>query len=187
MGTGTINANGGTFDNTVLNDGSGGGGAGGSILIYANSGQSGITATAMAEMVLTIILLVQRNTTRSWWWWRWRCDFFKCCCLMLLLQWPVVLAGISHGTLLQIIFVRANGVVGVLTQTFPFSQLPPNMQICQSMVLPVTILSFSANYVAANNVKVSWTTTDEVNACLFCCGKKFKRIRFYRSGTGECQ
>ena len=54
-----------------------------------------------------------------------------------------------------------------ITQTFPFSQLPPNMQICQSIVLPVTILSFNAHYVSANNVKVSWSTTDEVNASYF--------------------
>ena len=35
-----------TDNSTVQIDGSGGGGAGGSILIYANSGQAGITATA---------------------------------------------------------------------------------------------------------------------------------------------
>ncbi len=35
-----------TGNSTVQIDGSGGGGAGGSILIYANSGQAGITATA---------------------------------------------------------------------------------------------------------------------------------------------
>ncbi len=41
------------------------------------------------------------------------------------------------------------------------------MQICQSVVLPVSILSFDAKYVAANNVKVTWSTTDEVNAAYF--------------------
>ena len=46
IGIGTINANGATGNSTVSIDGSGGGGAGGSILIYANSGQAGITATA---------------------------------------------------------------------------------------------------------------------------------------------
>ncbi len=41
------------------------------------------------------------------------------------------------------------------------------MQICQTIVLPVTILSFNASYESANNVKVSWTTTDEINASYF--------------------
>ena len=29
------------------------------------------------------------------------------------------------------------------------------------------MLSFNASYVSANNVKVSWSTTDEVNASYF--------------------
>jgi hypothetical protein len=33
--------------------------------------------------------------------------------------------------------------------------------------LPVTLLNFSASYESANNVKVSWTTTDEINADYF--------------------
>ena len=77
------------------------------------------------------------------------------------------MAGISQGSSATDNFGANPGGVGVLTQTFPFSQLPPNMQICQSIVLPVTILSFDAKYVAANNVKVSWSTTDEVNASYF--------------------
>jgi hypothetical protein len=46
-GSGTIKANGGNANSTVLNDGSGGAGAGGTILIYsANGGTGSITATA---------------------------------------------------------------------------------------------------------------------------------------------
>ena len=77
------------------------------------------------------------------------------------------MAGISQGSSATDNFNATNGFAGILTTTFPFSQLPPNMQICQSIVLPVTILSFNAHYVSANNVKVSWSTTDEVNASYF--------------------
>src|SRR6202030_1672620 len=64
-------------------------------------------------------------------------------------------------------FGALDGSPGVLTTTFPFAQLPPKMQICQSIVLPVTILDFSASYASANNVKVAWTTTNEINAAYF--------------------
>ena len=63
-------------------------------------------------------------------------------------------AGISYGTSATDNYGAGDGLVGVLTQTFPFAQLPPNMQICQSIVLPVTLLNFTASYTAANNVKV---------------------------------
>ena len=41
------------------------------------------------------------------------------------------------------------------------------MQICQSSVLPVTLLNFGASYISANNVKVAWTTTNEINAAYY--------------------
>ena len=41
------------------------------------------------------------------------------------------------------------------------------MQLCQSTVLPVTLLDFSATYVSSNNVKVAWTTTNEINAAYY--------------------
>ena len=44
---------------------------------------------------------------------------------------------------------------------------PPNMQICQTIILPVTLLNFTASYISDNNVKVSWSTTNEINADYF--------------------
>ena len=167
MGTGTINANGSTFDKTVLNDGSGGGGAGGSILIYANSGQSGITATAMGGNGINNYPFSASATQHGPGGGGGGGVIYSNAAVNVASSVAGGTAGISQGTTATDNFHATNGGVGVLTQTFPFSQLPPNMQICQSMVLPVTILSFNANYVAANNVKVSWSTTDEVNASYF--------------------
>ena len=167
MGSGTINANGSTFDKTVLNDGSGGGGAGGSILIYANSGQSGITATAMGGNGINNYPFSAAATQHGPGGGGGGGVIYSNAAVNVASSVAGGTAGISQGSTNTDAFHATNGGVGVLTQTFPFSQLPPNMQICQSMVLPVTILSFSANYVAANNVKVSWSTTDEVNASYF--------------------
>jgi hypothetical protein len=49
----------------------------------------------------------------------------------------------------------------------PFAQLPPNMEICQIQILPVTITDFNATYISSNNVKVSWSTTSEINASYY--------------------
>ncbi len=90
-----------------------------------------------------------------------------------------MLAGISHGTSNTDNYGACKWFLGVLTQTFPFSQLPPNMQICQSIVLPVTILNFTATYVAANNVKVSWSTTDEINSDYFEVERSADAVQFF--------
>ena len=167
IGTGTINANGNTFDKTVVNDGSGGGGAGGSVLIYANSGQSGITATANGGNGVNNYPFSAAATQHGPGGGGGGGVIYSNAALNVASSVTGGLAGISQGSTITDNFNATAGTVGVLTQTFPFSQLPPKMQICQSMVLPVTILSFTANYVAANNVKVSWSTTDEVNASYF--------------------
>jgi len=167
IGSGTINANGSTFDKTVINDGSGGGGAGGSILIYANSGQAGITATANGGNGINNYPFSASATQHGPGGGGGGGVIYSNAAINIASSVAGGTAGISHGTDNTNSFHATNGGVGVLTQTFPFSQLPPNMQICQSMVLPVTILGFNANYVAANNVKVSWSTTDEVNASYF--------------------
>jgi hypothetical protein len=167
IGTGTINANGSTFDKTVVNDGSGGGGAGGSILIYANSGQSGITATANGGNGINNYPFSAAATQHGPGGGGGGGVIYSNAAINVASSVTGGTAGISQGSTATDAFHATNGGVGILTQTFPFSQLPPNMQICQSIVLPVTILNFDAKYVAANNVKVSWSTTDEVNASYF--------------------
>ena len=52
------------------------------------------------------------------------------------------------------------------------------MQICQSIILPVTLLNFSASYESSNNAKVSWTTTDEINADYFVVERSTDATRF---------
>ena len=167
INTGTINANGGTFDKTVINDGSGGGGAGGSILIYANSGQAGITATAVGGNGINNYPFSASATQHGPGGGGGGGVIFSNAAINVASSVSGGLAGISQGSSATNSFGANPGGVGSMTQTFPFSQLPPNMQICQSIVLPVTILSFDAKYAAANNVKVSWSTTDEVNASYF--------------------
>jgi hypothetical protein len=167
IGSGTINANGNTFDKTVVNDGSGGGGAGGSILIYANSGQAGITATANGGNGVNNYPFSASATQHGPGGGGGGGVIFSNAALNIGSTVTGGLSGISQGSSATDNFGANPGGVGVLTQTFPFSQLPPNMQICQSAILPVTILSLNAKYAAANNVKVSWSTTDEVNASYF--------------------
>ena len=167
FGTGNINANGDTFDKTVKNDGSGGGGAGGSVLIYANSGQAGITATANGGAGISNYPFSVSATQHGPGGGGGGGVIYSNAAINIASSVAGGLAGISQGSSATDNFNATNGFAGVLTTTFPFSQLPPNMQICQSIVLPVTILSFNAHYVSANNVKVSWSTTDEVNASYF--------------------
>jgi hypothetical protein len=177
IGTGTVNVSGGAANNTVTVDGSGGGAAGGSILIFANSGQAGITAIANGSdgasntpapsatqhgpgggggggVIFSNGALNPASSVAHG-------NF-----------------GISTGSSATNNYGADSGRVGVLTQTFPFSQLPPNMQICQTTILPVTILNFGASYESSNLVKVSWTTTDEVNASYFVVERSSDAVGF---------
>jgi hypothetical protein len=167
IGAGTIDVSGGLPNNTVTVDGSGGGGAGGSILIYANSGHAGITAIANggngADNHPAGLNATQHGPGGG----GGGGVIFSNGALNIASSVAYGISGISYGTSITDNYGADSGRVGVLTQTFPFAQLPPKMQICQSTVLPVTILSFSASYESANNVKVSWTTTNEINASYF--------------------
>ena len=167
IGTGNVISNGNNGNSTVTIDGSGGGGAGGSILIYANSGQAGITATANGGNGGSNNPILLGATQHGPGGGGGGGVIYSNNALNVASSVNFGVNGISAGTNATDNFGAGSGLVGVLTQTFPFSQLPPKMQICQSIVLPVTILSFNANYVAANNVKVSWSTTDEINADYF--------------------
>jgi hypothetical protein len=166
-GTGTINASSALPNNTVTVDGSGGGGAGGSILIYANSGNSGITAIANGGNGSSNDPAGSNATQHGPGGGGGGGVIYSNTALNPASSVTGGLAGISTGTSATDSYGAFPGTVGILTQTFPFAQLPPNMQICQSSILPVTILSFSATYVSANNVKVAWETTDEINVSYF--------------------
>jgi hypothetical protein len=178
IGVGTINADGMTGNSTVQIDGSGGGGAGGSILIYANSGQAGITATAIGGDGASNFPAGLSATQHGPGGGGGGGVIFSNNALNIASSVSQGHAGISHGTSNTDSYGALDGNVGVLTQTFPFSQLPPNMQICQSIVLPVTLLNFTATYVAANNVKVSWSTTDEINCDYFEVERSTDAVQF---------
>jgi hypothetical protein len=166
-GTGTIDASGATFEKFVLNDGSGGAGAGGSILIYANSGHSGITATALGGVGMANYPASVSATQHGPGGGGGGGVIFSNGALNPASSVAGGAAGLSYGAATTNTFNALGGNAGVLTQTFPLAQLPPKMEICQSTVLPVTILTFNASYVSANNVKVAWSTTDEINADYF--------------------
>jgi hypothetical protein len=166
-GTGTIDASGDDASNKVLIDGSGGGGAGGSILIYASSGHSGITAIANGGDGGTNTPKNKTATQHGPGGGGGGGVIFSNGTLNAASSVTNGIAGLSIGTSVTDNYGAKDGKLGVLTQTFPFSQLPPNMQICQIQVLPATILDFSASYLASNNVKVSWSTTNEINAAYY--------------------
>ncbi|HVY76853.1 MAG TPA: T9SS type A sorting domain-containing protein [Puia sp.] len=168
VGTGTIDVSGNDASDAPVIDGSGGGGAAGSILIYAGSGQSGITAIADGGdggdnhpanssatdhgpgggggggIVYSNNALNAASSANGG------------------------ANGISYGTAGATSNYGAGaGGAGVIHSTAPYAQIPPNMQICQIHVLPATITDFYATYIASNNVKLSWSTTDEINAAYY--------------------
>ncbi len=166
-GTGIVTALGGNANNTVLNDASGGGGAGGSILIYANSGQSGITALANGGNGGSNYPGTVGATQHGPGGGGGGGVIFSNAALNASSSAVTGAAGISIGTNATDAFGASGGNNGVNTQTFPFSALPPNMQTCQITILPVTILNFTASYTSANNADLDWKTTNEINASEF--------------------
>ncbi len=167
IGTGTIDVSGDTFDKTVKNDGSGGGGAGGSVLIYANSGLAGVTAIANGGNGISNYPSSVSATQHGPGGGGGGGVIYSNIAINVASSVTGGIAGTSFGSTATNSFNATDGSVGVMTQTFPFSQLPPNMQICQSIILPVTLLGFSASYISENNVKVSWTTTNESDVDYF--------------------
>jgi hypothetical protein len=166
-GSGTINASGSDAGNDVLIDGSGGGGAGGSILIYASSGNSGITAIANGGNGGTNTPKNQTATQHGPGGGGGGGVIYSNSALDPASSSNYGTAGLSIGTTATNNYGAKDGKAGILTQTFPFSQLPPNMQICQIQVLPATLLDFNASYISSNNVNVSWSTTNEINAAYY--------------------
>ncbi len=166
-GTGTINASGALANNTVSIDGSGGGGAGGSILIYANSGHAGITAIANGADGANNFPGNQDATQHGPGGGGGGGIIFSNAALNAATSVTGGAAGTSFGNSITNNYGAAPGTNGVYTSAVPFAQLPPNMRVCQSIVLPVTILDFNATYASSNNVKISWSTTDEINANYF--------------------
>jgi|GEM_PF-267283 len=162
IGTGTVNASGMDANSTVTRDASGGGGGGGSILIYANSGHSGITAIAKGGNGGSNNPAAAGATRHGPGGGGGGGVVYSNAALNAGSSVALGAHGMSTGTDATTNFGSTDGSAGVLTQTFPFAQLPPNMQICQT-ILPVTIVNLTASYVESGSVKVAWTTSSELN------------------------
>src|SRR5450432_441561 len=183
IGTGTIKANGITGNSTVQIDGSGGGGAGGSILIYANSGQNGVTAVANGGDGGSNFPIGLDATQHGPGGGGGGGVVFSNMALNIASTVTAGNYGTSFGTSATDSFGAYPGTNGVLTVTYPFAQLPPNMQICQIMILPLTLLNFTASNTSSNIVKVDWSTTDEINADYFEVERSSDNVGF----TGVAQ
>ena len=163
-GTGTINASGSNANNTVTIDASGGGGGGGSILIYAGSGQNGITAIANGGTGGSNDPASQGATQHGPGGGGGGGVIFSNAALNAASTVTGGANGISTGTNKTDNFGATSGANGVLTQTFPFSQLPPNMQICQITILAINLIDFNASYISSGTTKIAWTTSNDANA-----------------------
>jgi hypothetical protein len=166
-GSGTIDASGADANNTVTNDASGGGGGGGSILVYANSGQSGITAIANGGAGGSNDPNSVGATRHGPGGGGGGGVIFSNAALNAASAVNGGANGLSTGTDATDNFGAGSGLAGILTQTFPFAQLPPNMQKCQSTILPVILSGFTATYNGAGYTLVSWSTSYQVNASYF--------------------
>jgi Secretion system C-terminal sorting domain len=182
IGSGTINASGADANNTVTNDASGGGGAGGSILIYANSGQNGITAIANGGTGGTNDPAATGATRHGPGGGGGGGVIYSNAALNAASTVTGGANGVSSGTDATDNFGAVSGSVGILTQTFPFSQLPPNMQKCQSTILPVVLSSLTATYNSTGYTLVSWSTSNQVNASYFEVERSSDGIHFMPVG-----
>ena len=182
-GSGTVNASGSDANNTVVNDASGGGGAGGSILIYANSGQNGITAIANGGAGGSNDPLAVGATRHGPGGGGGGGVVYSNAALNLASSVAGGANGLSTGTDATDNFGAGAGTVGVLTTTFPFAQLPPNMEKCQTTVLSAALLSFSADLTNSNNVLVSWSTSKEINSSYYEVERSIDAINFV--GVGQ--
>ncbi|HEX4851652.1 MAG TPA: T9SS type A sorting domain-containing protein, partial [Puia sp.] len=190
INAGILDVSGSDANNTVTVDGSGGGGAGGSILVNSNSGQSNITAYAFGGDGGSNNPNSQGGASQ---------------------HGPGGSGGggviYSNGTLnaasavtggqagystgpfkpgdpVSTTHYGADSILhnGVIVQTFPSSQLPPKMTICQTTVLPVTLIDFNANYQGSNTVEVDWSTSREINANYFEIERSTNAINFTTAG-----
>jgi hypothetical protein len=169
IGTGTIDVSGADGINTVWNDGSGGGGAGGSVLIYANSGWSGITAIADGGSGGTNTPLNAGSSTTQ------HGPgggggggvIFSNGTLNASSSVAPGTAGLSRGVIVSLpadsSFGALAGTTGSLTQTFPAAQLPPKMRVCQGILLSTSLSNFGASVTGSGNVLVSWAVSNQLN------------------------
>lgn len=184
-GTGTINVNGQSANNSVGADGSGGGGAGGSVLLTALSGHAGITVTANGGNGGTntgdgqphgpgggggggvIYSNATLNTSSS------------------------VAAGNAGTTAGGVTYGAGGGTIGVLVQNATLTSFPANTDLC--VLLPALMTDFALQNVN-DGVRLLWTVATEVNVKEYVVERSFDGTTFaqigavpYRPGTGVKQ
>jgi hypothetical protein len=190
IGSGTIDVSGASANSTVTIDGSGGAGAGGSILINANSGQSGITAIAVGgDGGSNNPASAGGATEHGPGGYGGGGVIYSNGTLNASSSVAGGNAGTSTGpippgvvTTISHYGADSSSQTGVFVQSFASNQLPPKMTICQTTVLPVTILSFNASATAVNNVEVSWSTTQEINSSYFVVERSSDAANFVSVG-----
>ncbi|TAH05614.1 MAG: T9SS C-terminal target domain-containing protein [Sphingobacteriales bacterium] len=185
LGTGSINVNGLSANNTVTNDGSGGGGAGGSVLLTALTGHGNITVTANGGNGGTNSGggvehgpggggaggVVYSNAS---------------------LNAASNVSGGSAGTTFGgVNYGAADGNSGVLVQNATLASFPTNTDLC--VLLPALITDFSLQDLN-NGVRLVWTVSTEINVKEYVVERSFDGLNFmpigsvpFRPGTGVKQ
>ncbi|PWT77185.1 MAG: hypothetical protein C5B59_04615 [Bacteroidetes bacterium] len=189
INSGTLDVSGASANNTVQIDGSGGGGAGGSILVNSNSGQAGITALAIGGTGGSNNPSLQSATQHGPGGSGGGGVIYSNGALNAASSVLGGQAGFSTGSFkpgdpVTTTHYGADSVQhnGVMVQTVPSSQLPPKMTICQTNVLPVTLIDFNATYQGSNLVEVDWSTSRQINANYFEIERSTNAINFTSVG-----
>lgn len=185
IGTGSINVNGLSANNTVTNDGSGGGGAGGSVLFTALSGHGNITVTANGGnggsnsgggvehgpgggggggVIYSNATLNAASTVNPG-------------------NAGTTFGGGNYGA--------TNGTIGVLVQNATLASFPANTDLC--VLLPALMTDFSLQEMNSG-VRLQWTVSTEVNVKEYIVERSFDGQHFsqigivpFRTGIGVKQ
>ncbi|MGB4771620.1 MAG: T9SS type A sorting domain-containing protein [Chitinophagaceae bacterium] len=174
LGTGTINVNGLSANNTVTNDGSGGGGAGGSALLSALTGHGNITVTASGGnggtnsgggvehgpgggggggVIYSNAVLNAGSTVNAG-------------------RAGTTFGGGSYGA--------ADGIAGVFVQNATLASFPFNTDLC--VLLPALMTDFSLQEINSG-VKLLWMVSTEVNVKEYVVERSFDGVNFTRIGS----
>lgn len=173
-GTGTINVNGQSANNSVGADGSGGGGAGGSVLLTALTGHNNITVTAIGGNGGTNTGdgqphgpgggggggVIYSNAALN--------------------AFSSVAAGNAGTTSGGINYGASGGTVGVLAQNATLASFPINADLC--VLLPALMTDFLLQEVN-NGVKLLWTVSTEVNVKEYVVERSFDGVQYTAIGA----
>ena len=175
---GTINVNGASADNSVINDGSGGGGAGGSILVYGATGLNNVTALAKGGNGGTntgggvahgpgggggggvIYSSATLNVASS------------------------AANGTCGTTSGGVVYGAANGAAGIFVQTATLGQFPVKSNVCA--ILPVKLIAFTYTK-QSQALLLQWQAINEFDVQEYELQKSLDGVNFSFLGTVAIQ